>query len=165
MTTIVRKLRPFGWLREISRETGLYLKRWSLRQQYGDGESHKNGGCRVYLHRFYAADSELHNHPWSWSFSIVLWGSYTEIFGDEPDCGCLGHLITKRRRVRWFNWIGRRRAHQIVELHPRLGVGPLTLFVSGPAHGKSWGFWVPGRGVVPHLKRKRERDLVESESE
>jgi hypothetical protein len=158
MTTQVKRT-WYGWVRRISRETGPYLTRWSLRKQYGEGESHKNGGWRVYLHRFFSTDSELHNHPWHWSFSIVFWGSYTEIYGDEPDCGCLGHLFTKSRRVRWFNWINSRRAHQITELHPRFGIGPVTLFVSGPAHGQSWGFWVPGRGLVNHNIRKAERGL------
>lgn len=178
MTTIVRKLWPFGWVRYISRETGPYLTRWSLRRQWGDGESEKNGGGRVYLHLFHSGDADLHNHPWHWSFSLVLWGSYTETYFDaptiyyrdgstdgEPDvrsmrCGEEPRML--QRRVRWFNWIGRQRFHQITELHPRFGIGPVTLFVSGPAHGKSWGFWVPGRGVVPHLQRKQERNLLGS---
>jgi hypothetical protein len=174
MTTIVRKLWPLGWRRDISRETGLYLTRWSLRRQYGDGDSHKNGGWRVYLHRFFSGDSELHNHPWHWSFSVVLWGSYEERCFDlrdaasddplDPDYETCGwrKTLTETRRVRWFNWIPRTRFHQITKLHPRFGIGPITLFVSGPPHGKSWGFWVPGRGVVPHLRRKRERDLLGS---
>lgn len=170
MSTTTRKLWPFGWVREIARETGPYLTRWSLRKQYGEGESHKNGGWRVYLHRFFSTDSELHNHPWHWSFSIVLWGSYTETYFDTVDCACTFAAFTgepcpkhqppaKTRRVRWFNWIGRERFHQITELHPRFGIGPLTIFVSGPAHHKSWGFWVPGRGLVNHRIRKAERGL------
>lgn len=168
MTTIVKKLWPFGWRRDIARETGRYLTRWSLRKQWGDGESEKNGGFRMYLHRFFSADSELHNHPWHWSLSIVLWGSYTEEYFDIPHdrpqrpvnpLGFRYGTPQRTRRVRWFNWIGRERFHQITELHPRFGVGPITLFFSGPAHGQSWGFWVPGRGFVAHLKRKEERDL------
>jgi hypothetical protein len=152
----------FGWVREIARETGPYLTRWSLRKQYGEGESEKNGGARVYLHRFFSPDSELHNHPWHWSFSIVLWGSYTEYYFDEkPEASTLEGMPAERysvRRVRWFNWIGRDRFHQIVELHPTCG-RVYTLFVCGPAHGRNWGFWVPGRGLVQHGKRKAERGL------
>jgi hypothetical protein len=169
MTTIVKQLWPFGWRRDISRETGPYLTRWSLRRQYGDGDSHKNGGWRVYLHRFFSGDSELHNHPWHWSFSVVLWGSYTEEYFDRVSLEYPENLLIdwvrtpqRTRRVRWFNWIPSTRFHQITKLHPRFGVGPITLFISGPPHGKSWGFWVPGRGVVPHLRRKRERDLLGS---
>ena len=34
---------------------------------------------RVYLHRFHAPDGAcLHDHPWAWWASLVLWGGYTE---------------------------------------------------------------------------------------
>lgn len=169
MSTAVARTWFGGWVRHIARETGPYLTRWSLRKQYGEGESHKNGGWRAYLHQFFSTDSELHTHPWHWSFSIVLWGSYTERFFDARDSPCTYSDYTgepcpnheppiRTRRVRWFNWIGRQRHHQIVELHPRLG-RVYTLFVCGPAHGKSWGFWVSGRGLVNHNTRKAERGL------
>lgn len=154
MSTAVRKLWPFGWVREIARESGPYLTRWSLRQQYGEGESEKNGGWRAYLHQFFSPDSELHNHPWHWSLSIVLWGSYTERVCEDPEWD----EEVSVRHVCWFNWIPRDRYHQIVELHPRAG-RVFTLFICGPAHGRSWGFWVPGRGFVNHSKRKTERGL------
>jgi hypothetical protein len=166
--TTVRKLWPFGWVREIPRDGLRYLTRWSLFRQWSDEQSHRNGGGRVYLHRFWAPDVELHNHPWHWSLSIVLWGSYTETYFDkctgsgsdeaayEPDGGC-ECTPTQTRLVRWFNWIPRTRFHQITEIHPRFGIGPITLFISGAVHGDSWGFWVPGRGLVAHLKRKQER--------
>lgn len=166
MTTIVRKLWPFGWVREIARETGPYLTRWSLRRQWGDGESSKNGGWRAYLHSFHSGDAELHNHPWHWSFSVVLWGSYEERFFDGP-CPATEferetgqHPTARYRLVRWFNWIPASRFHQITKLYPTCG-RVVTLFVSGPPHGRSWGFWVPGRGVVQHLRRKHERRLFE----
>lgn len=155
MNTTLRRGKLFGWVREIARESGPYLTRWSLRRQYGEGESEKNGGHRAYLHSFFSTDSELHNHPWHWSFSIVLWGSYTERFVDDPE---YWDDEVSTRRVRWLNWIPRSRYHQIVELHPTLG-RVYTLFISGPAHGRSWGFWVPGRGLVNHNKRKAERGL------
>jgi hypothetical protein len=158
---------PFGWVREIPRETGRYLTRWSIRRQLATG----GGGRRAYLHRFWSGDSELHNHPWRWSFSIILWGSYTEIYADVDAFGQLGPI--QRRRVRWFNWIPSTRYHQILELHPSWleperrfghppagGVGRVwTLFVCGPKHNLSWGFWVPGRGFVHHTRRKQERGL------
>jgi hypothetical protein len=160
--------RGLGWVRRISRETGPYLTRWSLRQQWGDGASHKNGGHRVYLHRFFSADSELHNHPWHWSFSIVLWGSYDEYYFDgEPGRTSVKGQpaeVYQVRRVRWFNWIPSARFHQITTLHPGPGGAVLTLFVCGSPHGQSWGFWVPGRGVIPHLRRKQERDLLRGSS-
>lgn len=159
----VRKLWPFGWVREIPRETGRYLTRWSFREQRPKG----GGGWRVYLHRFWANDLELHDHPWRWSFSLVLWGSYTERYFDFPagvparddhPLGIRYGTPLRRRRVRWFNWIPSTRFHQIEALHPRAGA-VWTLFVCGPVHGGSWGFWVPGRGRVPHAARKAERGM------
>lgn len=146
--TVVRKLWPFGWVREIPRESGRYLTRWSLREQKPTG----GGGWRAYLHRFWAGDLELHDHPWRWSFSIILWGSYTERYFDLID-GV--PTPERRRRVRWFNWIPATRFHQIEELHGTVW----TFFVSGPSHGRSWHFWVPGRGPVRHKQRKAERGL------
>jgi hypothetical protein len=143
-----RKLWPLGWVREIPREDGRYLTRWSLRRQLPTG----GGGWRAYVHRFWAHDIETHNHPWRWSFSIILWGSYTETYADLVN-GDLGPLRT--RRVRWFNWIPETRFHQITELHGAVW----TLFFAGPLHRKSWGFWVPGRGLVHHKARKVERGL------
>jgi hypothetical protein len=150
----VRKLWPFGYVREIPRETGPYLTRYSLREQKPDA----GGGWRAYFHRFWDRDHETHNHPWRWSFSIVLTGSYTETYFDTqwlPVSKMWWTSETKTRRVRWFNWIPSTRFHQITELHGTVR----TLFVAGPLHGKSWGFWVPGRGLVPHKKRKQERGL------
>ena len=150
----VRKLWPFGWVREIPRENGPYLTRYSLREQKRGG----GGGFRVYLHRFWDHDVELHNHPWSWSFSIILTGSYTETYFDAAPGGAIDRGRKppfRTRRVRWFNWIPDTRYHQITALHGNVR----TLFFGGPLHGKSWGFWVLGRGLVEHRTRKAERGL------
>lgn len=148
----------FGWVREIPRESGPYLTRWSLRKQERSG----GGAWRAYIHRFWDHDVEMHNHPWRWGFSIVLWGSYTERYFDANPEGAIVHYGVRppirERRVRWFNWIPATRYHQITELHPRAG-RVWTLFVCGPLHGKDWGFWVPGRGNVHHQQRKQERGL------
>lgn len=156
----VRKLWPFGWVREIPREAGPYLTRWSIREQKPEG----GGGFRAYLHRFWDHDTELHNHPWRWSFSIILWGSYMETYFDAQPGGAIERGARPpmlKREVRWFNWIPATRFHQITRLHPSAG-RVWTLFFSGPLHGKSWGFWVPGRGLVPHKVRKAERGLPQS---
>ena len=155
----VTRAGPLGllWLRRIFRRGAeRYLDRWSLRHQAPDA----GGGGRVYLHRFWApdaADEGLHNHPWEWSFSIVLWGSYTELYADvDARTGELGHL--RARRVRFFNWISARRYHRIAFLHPRAG-RVWTLFVCGPLSGDGWGYWLPGRGHVPFRQRHAEREL------
>lgn len=146
MATVTR-FGPF-WLRRIDREEGPYLDRYSVREQ----DSQAGGGWRAYIHRFWSRDHELHNHPWRWSFSIILWGSYTEIYSDTPE----DIQSWRKRRVRWFNFIPASRYHQITELHGNVW----TLFVCGPLHGKGWGFWVPGRGLVKHRQRKTERGLA-----
>lgn len=96
----------------------------------------KLGETRAFLHHIHRADHErdLHDHPWSWSFSIVLCGSYDE---ERPtDCHHSDCTSTKTRRVRWFNFIRGTDVHRITQLHGDVW----TLFVHGPRHGRSWGF-------------------------
>jgi hypothetical protein len=156
---------PFGWVRHIRHDGAPYLDRYSLREQGPSGHN----PWRVYLHKFHAPDAPgHHSHPSSWSFSIVLWGSYTEEIFETPEqierrwC-CWGHDHPYRhvgrayhRRVRWLNWIVADRYHRIAELHPGPGArGVWTLFVCGPLARRpdgtraGWGFWVPGKGHVP----------------
>lgn len=130
---------PWGWVRHILRDGQPYLDRYSVRAQGPSGHN----PWRVYLHQFHAPDGpDLHNHPSHWSFSIVLWGSYSE---DTPE---------RRQRVRWFNWVPADKYHRIVSLYPGPGARSVwTLFVCGPlarsADGalKGWGFWRNGRHV------------------
>jgi hypothetical protein len=149
-------------LREIFRENGLlYLQRWAVRTHRPSGEN----GWRVYLHRFLTGDGDgHHNHPWRWSFSIVLRGSYTEEYLDFS-AQHRGHLClwpckypepptVRTRRVRWFNWIPAHRYHRITELHGNVW----TLFCCGPV-AQGWGFWMPGRGHVPFKTRLAERGI------
>lgn len=166
------------YLRIITRKAGeLYLRRWALRPHRPSGEN----GWRMYLHNFHAPDDDgHHNHPWRWSFSIVLRGSYTEEFFTDPAVVFraatperLAEVMTPdamkaTRRVRWFNWITADRYHRIVALHPAPGK-VWTLFVCGPiacdADGKArgWGFWIPGRGHIPFAQRLAERTAAELE--
>jgi hypothetical protein len=156
--------RAIGHLRRIARALpggGMipYLDRYSLRKQ---GESGTNE-WRAYLHHFMAPDDEgVHNHPFAWSFSIVLRGSYTEeiqhIWGDSP------WPSRHPRRVRWFNFIRADKYHRITELHPaKPGGGVWTLFFAGPLARRDngtplgWGFWLAGRGHVPWEVRDAER--------
>lgn len=157
---------PIGWVRHILRDGEPYLDRYSVRAQGPSGTN----PWRIYLHRFHAPDGPgHHNHPSAWSFSIVLWGNYTEEIlerrcgkwhrfdGDhcEGQCGREPAVSVHTRRVRWFNWITADKYHRIAELHPgpgargRAGGGVITLFVCGPLTGRGWGFWRPGIGHVP----------------
>lgn len=81
-------------IRPIYHETGLYLKRYYLCTVFG---------WRVYLHHFMMSDPDgLHNHPFQYSFSIILAGQYLE----QTRWG----LETKR----WFNWIGPDKFHRVI---------------------------------------------------
>jgi hypothetical protein len=152
----------WGWVRHMSRPiAGVltpYMDRYTLRRQRDSGSN----PWRLYLHNILAADScGHHNHPSTWSFSIVLWGSYTEEVLD-PLCmsghhGCRAPRVDTRR-VRWWNWIPASKYHRITELHPGPGAkGVWTLFVCGPLTGKGWGFFLPGRGHVPHTTMEHTR--------
>ena len=148
------------YLREITRRGGEdYLSRWSIRKQ-----AQKAGAWRAYLHSFHSPDDEgHHNHPWKWSLSIVLWGSYTEQRFEltpcpenlGPECKACAKRHIDERRVRWFNLLRESTYHRISELHPRCGK-VLTLFITGPFSGRSWGFWIPGRGHVHWKVRQAE---------
>lgn len=156
----------WSW-REIPRLHGRpYLRRLGREQSIEQSKKDRDDGRkRVRVHNFVGPDDAgHHNHPFKWSFSLVLWGSYTEeVLEWCPLCTLLegnnpaGHIRT--RRVRWFNWIPNGKYHRIVELHGSVW----TLFFMGP-RTTSWGFWVPGRGHVPWREYNRENGTLEEES-
>lgn len=137
-------------LRTIKRGEGeSYLERWTLGEQSDARRAadEASGAWRVRLHHFVAPDNAgHHNHPFSWAFSLVLWGSYDE------EILHTGLGVWRIRRVRFFNWIPAEKYHRIVKLHSSVW----TLFVTGP-RVQGWGFWVPGRGSVPWKQYKAER--------
>ncbi len=151
----VRLTRFGGWVRHLFRAPNIpYMNRYSLREQGPSGTN----PWRVYLHNFLAPDDAgHHNHPSAWSFSIVLWGSYTEEV--LHPCGGRVWRSAHSRNVRWFNWVPATKYHRISALHPGPGArGVWTLFVCGPLTGNGWGFWVPGRGHVDQATRFDARD-------
>ena len=147
--------RWWGWLRHIMRRDQPYMDRYSLRRQLASGHN----PWRAYINHFLAPDDPgYHDHPSKWSFSIILWGSYTEEYLEWPDY-FRGDLtdppvapVICTRRVRWWNWIPAGRYHRIAKLHPSRfgGRGVVTLFFCGPLTGRPWGFWVAGKGHVPY---------------
>lgn len=100
-----------------------------------------------YLHKIHRSDgiNDYHNHPWEWSCSTILAGSYVE-WRLLPS-GCAERYV---RRPGDVVWIDRRTFHRI-EI---LGDGPVwTLFVAGPRF-RDWGFKNPETGqFTPHAKR------------
>lgn len=114
-----------GWRRDVWPG----LVRYSLRRQ------RTNAGWRVYVHRFATTDSEVHNHPWAWSCSWLVAGSYVEVYADacDPEAPCPCGPF-RRRVVRWVNFIPRRRWHAVTEFTGRGGQKRVwTLFVCGPS--------------------------------
>ncbi len=119
-------------------------------------------GVTFYLHRYVSSDNErfLHNHPWTWSRSIVLSGGYDEeVVTDlaiESQSGCL----TMDRRINWWNRIDGNHFHRIANAAP----GTWTLFFHSEraqlirgcmTFEKGWGFLEPallpdGRRVVAY---------------
>jgi hypothetical protein len=174
--TTRRLTRLCGWVRHLLRPATPggpsnmpYMDRYSLREQAVSGSNE----WRVYLNHFLAGDTDgHHNHSFAWSFSIVLWGSYTEeILGVDPHAP-LDHQAhhqvapgiwatpfgrsVRTRRVRWFNFIRASKYHRITQLHPGPGArGVWTLFFAGPLSGRGWGFFVPGVGHVPWQDHKK----------
>ena len=94
-------------------------------------------GIKVNLHCFKASDPDrgLHNHPWNWAFSFILYGSYIE------------HLPGSNRVIKWFNRINSNTYHRVEIVTPRVW----TLFIHGP-RVKSWG--VIEKGIFIKIENK-----------
>ena len=107
---------------------GPYLERYYVGKIFG---------VTLYLHRFVSADSEraLHDHPWDKSFSIVLAGSYMETRLDYFDPLSDTGVVTKERKVKWFNLIRGDCFHLIGKAEKETW----TLFMHGK-NTKGWGF-------------------------
>jgi len=110
---------------------GVYMAR------YHAGQDFRNENW--FVHNIRLADEDgHHNHPYEWQLSFILGGSYVEETLDTST----GQVQTRVRK--WFNWIPGDKYHRITELRGDVW----TLFIHGPKHGKSWGFWDPEHGHV-----------------
>lgn len=147
--------------RNIPRQGGReYLVRRGRQQTEDDAiRDRMRGTWRVRLHHFVGPDDAgHHNHPFAWSFSIVLWGSYTEevLRLTWLPGGNWWHEETRTRRVRLFNWIPITKYHRITKLHGNVW----TLFFCGPRVGE-WGFWDSERGRhIPHATYSAEHGNI-----
>lgn len=117
-----------------------YLWRVLLRGRL-TGEN-KRPPLSLYLHQFHSSDGDrdLHNHPWDWSLSIILWGGYVEEKRQRD-----GTIITRRLWPFMINWLGPKDFHRIRELKGR---ETWTLFIAG-RKTRDWGFMVNGI-FIPH---------------
>lgn len=133
---------------------------------------------RPMLHQFHRPDDdrEMHNHPWAWSASVILAGSYDEVrlAGDpRPDrymtaegwcqmCGgwrgaCAGHEPdVDEKHVRFFNVIRGDDYHRV----SRLRGDVWTLFIGGTKKpDDAWGFLSASGTHIDHetfLAARRE---------
>lgn len=85
-----------------------------------------------YLHLFHSGDEdlELHDHPWDFSISLILWGSYKEERFDKNF-----NIITKIYKPGMINIIRGTDFHRVDLLTSKVW----TLFISGRKK-KNWGF-------------------------
>jgi hypothetical protein len=135
------------------------------------------GGVRPMVHKFHRpdVDRDLHSHPWAWMLSLVLAGAYVEERRDraaEADKVDGEPVATRRRLVRWLNWLTAEDFHRVAELDGEL----YTLFCVGPRLDRdpTWEFMDVDDGTrVPwreYLDRKKivaeaRRALVERPGE
>ena len=125
-------------------------------------------GC-VFLHRFHRPDDDRgpHNHPYSWSKSLILTGGYVEsrVVHDktypqieEYGPGYMGRRTRHRGKLRTKIYlvgdinripngdVFHRVAH-LLDARSALSMGEFepevwTLFMTGPKHGASWGYLI-----------------------
>lgn len=108
----------------------------------------------VYLHYFHRGDEDaaLHNHPWGWSFSVILTNGYVEERWDPK-----ARRIRKRRVCPGSINVIRANDFHRVDLIDQ-SRGAWTLFFSGKRVREDWGFWLPGvHKFVPHHNFSRSR--------
>ena len=117
---------------------------------------------KVFLHRFHAPDGAcLHDHPWAWWVSLVLWGGYTEAV-HRTSTICLPRkygtdlesLKRAKRRAGSMTVHRRGHIHRIERLHPTRTTW--TLIAVGP-HVRRWGFFTRG-GWIDHRWYNESRD-------
>lgn len=119
--------------REIRGEHGEpYLERYYLCSVFG--------WC-AYIHRFLASDPDrgLHDHPWGWSMSVILTGSYSEVRE-----GAWRRLFPGQVNVI--------RGHDFHRILLDQGEEAWTLFIHGP-RVKGWGFRRNGE-YIPFAQTK-----------
>ena len=131
-----------------------YLSRWYLRRHP------REDGVAVFLHCFHRGDddAELHDHPWRWSFALILSGGYRE----ERRIGTSEHVRVRLVRPGTINVIRGDDYHRVDLLSDEAW----SLFVAGPQTGKTWSFWDRVTGAVTpwreFITRKRGPGWKES---
>jgi hypothetical protein len=121
-----------------------YIRRWYLsgKPQPTDG-TWQVTGPEHYIHQILQSDDTtrgLHNHPWRWAISIIIWRGYYEDRLDLNDLsGRHVHGIPVRRRRFWPGMINIIRETDFHRIELVNGKPAWTLFLTGPRI-KGWGF-------------------------
>lgn len=144
ITSLCEKIASKLEKRIIYREDGVpYLERYYI--LHSNDTKYLPG---IYLHKFLSSDEdvELHDHPWSRSFSIILTGGYHEqrryTRGDGKS-EVITHCLTPGS----FNLIEGTTFHRIELIEN----SAWTLFFSGDKK-REWGFWHPDTHQYTHWK-------------
>lgn len=130
------------WAYTIETNGNPYLTRVLLSRMIHFLRDHLNVG--VYLHHFHRpdVDQHLHNHPWSWTKSLVLSGAYVETrLVPNPDPLSAGGKV-EIRVVGRTNSLTKDDYHKVDLLCGDVW----TLFIVGP-RVQDWGFLVEGEHV------------------
>lgn len=99
----------------------------------------------IFLHHFHSSDMDvapsgeyyLHNHPWPWSFSIILVNGYVEFRRMDKDSA---NLRRKKYNPGSINILTDKDFHRVV-LHKE---DAWSFFFTGwRSKKRSWGFWDP----------------------
>lgn len=113
----------------------------------------------IFIHHFHRSDMDLapdgqgllHNHPFDWSFSIVLSGGYIEERRQSDDT-----IIKKIVQPGELNFLSKKDYHRVDLLDEEKGAW--TIFFTGSRKNNDWEFWdrttkrsIPWRNVVGAL--------------
>lgn len=123
-----------------SRKGDLHFRRWALVE---------SDPFSIYLHFVYRADEDiaLHNHPWEWCWSMILYGGYYEkrathemmnskmVTSIHSYRGIRGPLSTLKMKPQHY--------HAIRGLYKKVSV---SLFLAGK-RTPSWGYLITDKRV------------------
>lgn len=121
-----------------------YLSRFYLlrKSKPGDDDDARDRPLSVYLHYFHRGDedAELHNHPWGFSFSVILTNGYIE------ERWIKNEIVKRVLRPGSLNILRSNDFHRVDLRNPEQGAW--TLFFAGK-RVQDWGFWHPE--ILPTL--------------
>ncbi len=92
----------------------------------------------LYLHKFVSSDPDRgwHCHPWAWSWSMLLWGSYYQSMPPTPVLADEYGSLARTFYAGDMNYIVEGEYHRVLLQTPTVW----TMFRHGPKHGRSWHF-------------------------